>query len=269
MEAAKHKHTARQDQRSGVHARRGDREQRHTRHRRRPVDRCAHDPDRLRRGRRTTAAARQRRSSTASRSCSSTRPRRSITPSRSPRQARLQDPRPLRHLPADRGHLHAVLPGHAARGRAAGWLFGVIWALAIVGIATEAFWPYRPRWLSAAVYLGMGWLVVFIDQAARRQPRPGGPLAARGGRPRLHARHDLLRAQEVRYLHAVWHLFVLAGSICHFLAVLALRHHPRPPAPAQLVLPGSVASFCTRASPSSPYFMSLETSISLTHFAHL
>ena len=42
------------------------------------------------------------------------------------------------------------------------WMFAVVWGLAAVGIATEAFWAYRPRWLSAAVYLFMGWLAVFM-----------------------------------------------------------------------------------------------------------
>ncbi len=40
------------------------------------------------------------------------------------------------------------------------WLFSVIWGLAVIGIALEAFWTYRPRWLSALIFLGMGWMVV-------------------------------------------------------------------------------------------------------------
>ncbi len=40
------------------------------------------------------------------------------------------------------------------------WLFGVIWGLALVGIALETFWVYRPRWVSALLFLGMGWLVI-------------------------------------------------------------------------------------------------------------
>jgi hemolysin III len=98
--------------------------------------------------------------------------------------------------------------------------FGIVWALAIAGISAEAFWPYRPRWLSAAVYLGMGWLVMFAigPLAAALEPAGLWLLVAGGLCYTLGTIFYVLK--KVRYMHAIWHVWVLAGSICHFLAVL-------------------------------------------------
>lgn len=106
------------------------------------------------------------------------------------------------------------------RGSGGLWMFGIIWTLAIAGISAEAFWPYRPRWLSAAVYLGMGWLVVFAMKPLVAALDPAGLwlLVAGGLSYTLGTIFYVLK--RVRYMHAIWHVWVLAGSICHFLAVL-------------------------------------------------
>ncbi|PKQ19655.1 MAG: hemolysin III [Actinobacteria bacterium HGW-Actinobacteria-6] len=100
------------------------------------------------------------------------------------------------------------------------WLFGVVWSLAIVGVALEAFWVYRPKWVSAVVYLGMGWLVVVvINPLVANLPSGGLWLLVAGGLAyTLGTIFYVLK--RVPYTHAVWHLFVLAGSVCHFLAVM-------------------------------------------------
>ena len=100
------------------------------------------------------------------------------------------------------------------------WLFAVVWGLAIAGISVEAFWAYRPRWLSASVYLGMGWLVIVaIKPLAASLPIAGLALLVAGGLCyTLGTVFYVLK--KVRYMHAVWHVWVLAGSILHFLAVL-------------------------------------------------
>lgn len=100
------------------------------------------------------------------------------------------------------------------------WLFGIVWALAAIGISTEAFWAYRPRWLSAVVYLGMGWLVVFMIKPIMANIEPAGLwlLVAGGLAYTLGTAFYVLK--RIPYFHMIWHLFVLAGSICHFLAVL-------------------------------------------------
>ena len=100
------------------------------------------------------------------------------------------------------------------------WLFGVVWGLAAVGIALEAFWVHRPRWLSALVYLAMGWIVVFSLGPLVERLAPSGLwlLVAGGLAYTVGAAFYVL--DRIRYMHAVWHLWVLAGSVCHFLAVL-------------------------------------------------
>ena len=100
------------------------------------------------------------------------------------------------------------------------WLFGIVWSLAVVGITVEAFWTYRPRWLSASVYLGMGWLIVLaIKPLAAALPSAGLWLLVAGGLCYTLGTVFYIM-KKVRYMHAVWHLWVLAGSILHFLAVL-------------------------------------------------
>ncbi len=100
------------------------------------------------------------------------------------------------------------------------WMFAIVWTLAAVGMSLEAFWVYRPRWVSAVVYLGMGWLVVTMwGPLWANLPHNGMWLLVAGGLAyTLGTVFYVLK--RVPYMHMVWHLFVLAGSVCHFLAVL-------------------------------------------------
>ena len=100
------------------------------------------------------------------------------------------------------------------------WLFGIVWALTIVGISTEAFWTYRPRWLSAVVYLIMGWLVVITIQPLIANIAPAGLWLLVAGGLCYTVGTIFYVLKKVRYMHAIWHVFVLAGSILHFLAIL-------------------------------------------------
>jgi hemolysin III len=102
-----------------------------------------------------------------------------------------------------------------------GWMwFAIIWSIAVAGIAVEAFWAYRPGWVSALVYLAMGWLVVLAIGPLTANLAPGGVrlLVAGGLAYTLGTIFYVLK--RVPYMHAVWHVFVLAGSILHFLAVM-------------------------------------------------
>lgn len=101
-----------------------------------------------------------------------------------------------------------------------GWaLFGVVWGIALLGIALEALWAYRPRWLSAAVYLGMGWLVVLSAKPLLANLAPNGLWLLVAGGLAYTVGTVFYVLERVKYMHAVWHLFVLAGSACHFMAV--------------------------------------------------
>ena len=102
-----------------------------------------------------------------------------------------------------------------------GWsLFGVVWGLAVLGVALTGTLGVRLPRLSMAVYIGMGWLaVVAVKPLITQMPVPGlvwllaGGLCYTGGTV-------FYGWQRPRYQHAIWHLFVLAGSGCHFFAVL-------------------------------------------------
>lgn len=100
------------------------------------------------------------------------------------------------------------------------WLFGVVWALAIVGVSLEAAWVYRPKWLSALVYLGMGWLAILPIRLLIENLERGGIILLIAGGVAYTAGTVFYVLKKVRYMHAVWHLFVLGGSACHFLAVM-------------------------------------------------
>ena len=90
----------------------------------------------------------------------------------------------------------------------------------MLGIAFEAFWPYRPRWLSAAVYLGMGWMVVLSMRPLVDNLAPAGIWLLVAGGLAYTVGTVFYVMKKVKYMHAVWHVFVLAGSVCHFLSVL-------------------------------------------------
>jgi hemolysin III len=102
-----------------------------------------------------------------------------------------------------------------------GWtIFGIVWGLAVVGMGLEAFWVLRPRWVSVLVYVAMGWMgVVAIQPLIANLGGPGLLLLVGGG-----VAYSLGTVfyvwHRVRYAHAVWHVWVLAGSILHFLAIL-------------------------------------------------
>jgi hemolysin III len=102
-----------------------------------------------------------------------------------------------------------------------GWtLFGLIWTLAAVGLTMKAVFGSRFNKLSVVLYLTMGWLVVIAaPEVLHRVPLSGlawiiaGGIAYTGG-------VGFYAAHRVRYAHFAWHLFVIAGTVCHFFAVL-------------------------------------------------
>lgn len=106
------------------------------------------------------------------------------------------------------------------RGRGGWLLLLTVWALAVIGIGAEAFWAYRPRWLSALTYLGMGWMVVFATRPLAETLDPQGLSLLVAGGLAYTVGTVFYVLKWVKFIHAVWHLFVIAGSTLHFFAVL-------------------------------------------------
>ncbi len=104
-----------------------------------------------------------------------------------------------------------------------GWIiFGVIWAMAIASCCLSLFWISSPRWFTSGVYLVMGWLaVVALYPLVRALPLPGMVSLLAGGL--LYTVGGVLYAikwpgrNNPRFgCHEIFHLFILAGSACHF-----------------------------------------------------
>ncbi|RUO29213.1 hemolysin III [Aliidiomarina sedimenti] len=102
-----------------------------------------------------------------------------------------------------------------------GWsLFGVVWGIAIAGILLETLKKERIKWLSLSLYLGLGWMaVVVIKPMLDMVPMVGLLFLLAGGLSYSLGVIFYVRKQML-YHHAVWHLFVLAGSALHYCAVL-------------------------------------------------
>jgi hemolysin III len=106
-----------------------------------------------------------------------------------------------------------------------GWtLLAIVWGLAVAGIAMKLIAGHRHWWLSMVLYLVMGWLaVVAAKPILTLVPLPGillilaGGIAYSGGLA-------FFAAHRLRYNHFIWHLFVMAGTVCHYLAVLWYGH---------------------------------------------
>lgn len=94
------------------------------------------------------------------------------------------------------------------------------WAVALVGVAVEAFWVFRPRWVSAILYLCLGWaVVVFIPQLyALLDPAAFWLLLAGGLCYSIGCIFYVLK--KIPYMHSIFHLWILAGSICQFLSIV-------------------------------------------------
>ena len=95
-----------------------------------------------------------------------------------------------------------------------------VWVLAIVGVAVEAFWVFRPRWISAVIYLLLGWCVVwFLPPLIANLALPGLVLLAAGG-VCYSIGCIFYVLKKIPYMHSVFHLWVLAGSILQFLSIV-------------------------------------------------
>jgi hemolysin III len=102
-----------------------------------------------------------------------------------------------------------------------GWtLFGIVWGLAVVGTVLKALGGVRYTTLSTWMYLAMGWLVVIAAETVWTLVPGWGLFWLVAGGVAYTAGAVFFMAERIRYFHFVWHLFVVAGTACHFIAVL-------------------------------------------------
>jgi len=101
-----------------------------------------------------------------------------------------------------------------------GWtLLGLIWGLAIAGVVIKANWGIRYPRLSTAWYLAMGWLILAAAKPLWLLLPKWGLFWLVAGGVAYTAGVGFYAARQLRYGHFVWHLFVLCGTACHFVAV--------------------------------------------------
>ncbi len=106
--------------------------------------------------------------------------------------------------------------------------FGFVWLVTVIGILFKIFWIHAPRWLSTALYLGMGWLAVVVLPPLSRIVSPeslhwliaGGLFYTVGAV--IYALKWPDPFPEVFGFHEIWHLFVLAGSTSHVISVYSI-----------------------------------------------
>lgn len=101
-----------------------------------------------------------------------------------------------------------------------GWsLFGVVWALAVAGVALKLIFATRFMLLSTLIYIAMGWLVVVAAGPMLRALPLGTVILLVAGGVTYTAGTLFYHNRRIPYAHAIWHLFVIAGSVLHYLAV--------------------------------------------------
>lgn len=110
-----------------------------------------------------------------------------------------------------------------ALGGLLGWIyFGVIWGLTLVGVIYKIFFTHRFAKLSLILYLSMGWLAIFFIQPLIRnlELTELGLIAAGGVAYTLGV--IFYTNKTMLFAHAIWHVFVLAGTVLHFIAIMYL-----------------------------------------------
>ncbi len=101
-----------------------------------------------------------------------------------------------------------------------GWsMLGVVWGLAAAGVVFKAFSAGRFRLVSTLIYLGSGWLCVIAIKPLLHSVPAAGLLWLLAGGLAYSVGTTFYLWRRLRYHHAIWHLFVLAGSGCHFWAI--------------------------------------------------
>jgi len=102
-----------------------------------------------------------------------------------------------------------------------GWsLFGIVWGLAALGIVFKLFFTGKMRLLSTITYVLMGWIAIVAVVPISRALQPAALYWLIAGGIAYTAGTLFYHNQRIPYSHAIWHVFVLAGSVSHFIAIL-------------------------------------------------
>jgi len=102
-----------------------------------------------------------------------------------------------------------------------GWsLFGIVWGLALLGILWKVWFVDHFVVVSTTIYLLMGWLAVVALKPLIASVPPGGLAWIFSGGLAYTVGVGFFAWRRLRFHHALWHMFVLAGSVCHYFAVL-------------------------------------------------
>lgn len=106
-------------------------------------------------------------------------------------------------------------------GGATGWLiFGIVWGVAVIGIVLNAIDLRRFSKVSMACYIGLGWLVIFFFKGLMEHLDPTSiVLLIIGGVVYTVGAVIYGTGKRVKYMHSIWHLFVLGGTILHYFVI--------------------------------------------------
>jgi hemolysin III len=104
-----------------------------------------------------------------------------------------------------------------------GWtLFGVVWGIALVGIIFKIFWIKKFALFSTILYALMGWMLVFAIKPLLAALSPAALIFLFAGGLAYSLGIIFYLWKSLKYGHTVWHIFVLAGSVCHFFTMVFL-----------------------------------------------
>jgi len=102
-----------------------------------------------------------------------------------------------------------------------GWsLFAIIWSLSLIGIFLKVFFVHRFKIISTIAYILMGWLIIVVMKPLVHTLPKGGLILLICGGCAYTIGTIFYAWKKIPFNHAIWHIFVLSGSVCHFLAVM-------------------------------------------------
>ena len=111
----------------------------------------------------------------------------------------------------------------AIKGATGWWLFGVVWSLALIGMIIENIPIKGPRVIPIVIYMMMGWACVFtLDEMIAGMSTTGFNLLLAGGITYSIGVIFYVLDNWYKYMHSIWHMFVIAGSLLHYFAILLL-----------------------------------------------